>query len=318
MNTDQLTPPTRPTLYFVGVTTGKSSIMNVFPRWADALGIDADIRGIDLDPRAPAADYRRTVEFLRDSDHAEGALVTTHKLDLYAAASDLFDFIDPHAELMSEVSCISKRGEHLRCHAKDPITGGLAVDDVMPAGTWSSSDTEALLIGAGGSTIAISWHLMQASRNDDRPARIHVTNRSQPRLDHIRKVHASLGSDVPVSYHTCPTPAENDAVAAVLPPGSLIVNATGLGKDAPGSPITSEVMFPQGAVAWDLNYRGDLIFLDIAQAAPPQLDVRVEDGWTYFMHGWLQVIGEVFGIDIPTSGPKFDELSDLAGGAPKR
>jgi hypothetical protein len=69
---------------------------------------------------------------------------------------------------------------------------------------------------------------------------------------------------------------------------------------------------------WDLNYRGDLIFLDIAQAAPAESHVRVEDGWIYFMHGWLQVIAEVFDIEIPTSGPVFDQLSDLAGGAPRR
>jgi hypothetical protein len=34
----------RPTLYFIGVSTRNSSIMRVFPRWADILGIDADIR----------------------------------------------------------------------------------------------------------------------------------------------------------------------------------------------------------------------------------------------------------------------------------
>jgi hypothetical protein len=30
-------PATQPTLYFIGVTTGKSSIMRVFPKWAKAL-----------------------------------------------------------------------------------------------------------------------------------------------------------------------------------------------------------------------------------------------------------------------------------------
>lgn len=318
MNTDQLIPPERPTLYFVGVTTGQSSIMKVFPRWAEALQIDADIRGIDLPLHAPPEDYRTTVEFLRDTDLAAGALVTTHKLDLFNAARQMFDYIDPLADLMAEVSCISKRGDQLRCHAKDPITGGLAVDAIMPTGAWEGNDAEILLIGAGGSTVAISWHLMQASRGADRPARIHVANRSQPRLDHITEVHRTLDLDVPVEYHFCPDPTGNDAVAESLPPGSMIVNATGLGKDAPGSPITADVKFPDRSIAWDLNYRGDLIFLDIAQAAPAESHVVVEDGWIYFMHGWLQVIAEVFDIDIPTSGPVFDQLSDLAGGAPRR
>lgn len=30
---------TAPTLYFIGVTTGQSSIMKVFPKWAEALGL---------------------------------------------------------------------------------------------------------------------------------------------------------------------------------------------------------------------------------------------------------------------------------------
>lgn len=318
MNADQLVPADRPTLYFVGVTTGQSSIMQVFPRWAQALGIDADIRGIDLPLHAPAADYRTTVEFLRDSERASGALVTTHKLDLFDSAGDLFDFIDPLADLMAEVSCISKRGDELRCHAKDPVTGGLAVDAIMPPGAWEHNDAEALFIGAGGSTVAITWHLMQAARGADRPSRIHVSNRSQARLDHIIEVHSSLDLDVPVEYHLCPDATDNDAVASALPPGSLVVNATGLGKDAPGSPITADVELPERGIVWDLNYRGDLVFLDIADAAPADRRVRVEDGWIYFMHGWLQVIGEVFGIEIPTSGPVFDQLSDLAGGAPRR
>lgn len=318
MNTEQLTPPDRPTLYFVGVTTGQSSIMRVFPRWADALQIDADIRGIDLPLHAPPADYCATVDFLRNTDLAAGALVTTHKLDLFSAARHLLDYVDPLADLMSEVSCISKRGGELRCHAKDPITGGLAVDAIMPAGSWAGNDAEALLIGAGGSTVAITWHLVQRARGADRPARIHVSNRSQARLDHVADVHRTLDLGVPIELHLCPEPTDNDAVVASLPPGSLVVNATGLGKDAPGSPITAAVEFPDRAIAWDLNYRGDLIFLDIARAAPAERRVGVEDGWIYFMHGWLQVIAEVFDIEIPTAGPEFDRLSALAGGAPQR
>ena len=41
-------PATKPTIYFIGVTTGKSSIMRVFPKWAQALGLDAEIKGIDF------------------------------------------------------------------------------------------------------------------------------------------------------------------------------------------------------------------------------------------------------------------------------
>ena len=63
--------------------------------------------------------------------------MTTHKLDLYAAARDRFDVIDPHATLMGETSCLSKRDGALVCHAKDPISSGLAIDAFIPAGYWA-------------------------------------------------------------------------------------------------------------------------------------------------------------------------------------
>ena len=127
-----LAPATQPTIYFIGVTTGQSSIMRVFPAWADHLGLsDAVIKGIDFAPHAEPSAYREAVEFIRDDPLSLGALVTTHKIDLYHACRDLFDVVDPHARLMGETSCISKDGGKLVCHAKDPISSGLAIDGVL-------------------------------------------------------------------------------------------------------------------------------------------------------------------------------------------
>jgi hypothetical protein len=38
---------TVPTMYFIGVTTGQSSIMKVFPKWSGVLGLGAEIVGYD-------------------------------------------------------------------------------------------------------------------------------------------------------------------------------------------------------------------------------------------------------------------------------
>jgi shikimate 5-dehydrogenase len=173
-------------------------------------------------------------------------------------------------------------------------------------------------MGAGGSTIALTWHLSQAARGADRPSRIIVSNRSQPRLDHLRAIHASLGHGIPVDCVPAPRPEDNDRVLAGLRPGGLVINATGLGKDAPGSPLSSSARFPQGAIAWDLNYRGDLVFLDQARAQAASRGLQVEDGWTYFIHGWTQVIAEVFDIAIPVSGPAFDAIAAIAARATGR
>ena len=97
-----------------------------------------------------------------------------------------------------------------------------------------------------------------------------------------------------------------------MPPGSLVVNATGLGKDAAGSPISDAAKFPEGGLAWEFNYRGELEFLRQARAQEGERNLVVEDGWRYFVLGWSQVIGDVFDLEVPSSGPLFDRLSEAA------
>jgi shikimate 5-dehydrogenase len=306
-------PASKPTLYFIGVTTGKSSIMKVFPAWADFLGLkDAVIKGMDFKLHDDPEAYRKAVEFIRDDPFSMGALVTTHKIDLFHACRDLFDVIDPHALLMDETSCISKRDGKVICHAKDPISSGLSMDGFLGEDYFASNDADLFSMGAGGSTIALTWHLMRQSRGKNVPARIIVTNRSQHRLDEIRRIHQQVESTVPVEYLLAETPEDNDRILHALKPGSLIINATGLGKDAPGSPLTDEAVFPERAVVWDLNYRGDLIFLDQARRQQSAKSLQIEDGWAYFIHGWTQVIAEVFNVKIPVFGPSFDQISEIA------
>ena len=91
-----------------------------------------------------------------------------------------------------------------------------------------------------------------------------------------------------------------------------MINATGLGKDAPGSPLTDAARFPKDGIVWEFNYRGDLLFLRQARAQQQARHLQVEDGWIYFVHGWTRVVAEVFHVETPTSGPIFDDLSRIA------
>lgn len=312
-------PACEPTMYFIGVTTGQSSIMKVFPRWAEHLKLGSvRMQGIDCkwhdDPRV----YRRVVEFIKHDPLSLGALVTTHKIDLLKACRDLFEELDPFAQLMGEISSISKQGNKLLGHAKDPITSRLALDAFLPPGHWRKTGAEILVLGAGGSSIALTSNLLNphsikgGEGEWNKPSRIVVTNRSAPRLAEMQHIHAQLPQSVPVEYHLTPQAEDNDRLMGGLKPGSLVVNATGLGKDAPGSPLTAAGQFPEGGLAWDFNYRGKLVFLEQAQAQAATRRLQVEDGWIYFLHGWTRVIAEVFHIDIPTSGPKFEILSQIA------
>ena len=304
----------KPTMYFIGVTTAKSSIMKVFPEWAKYLGLgDCVLKGMDFKQHDDPQAYRAAVEFIKNDPLSLGALVTTHKLDLLKACRDQFEILDPLAEMMHEISSISKDNGRLAGHAKDPITSGLALDAFLPQDYWKQTGAEAFVLGAGGSCIALTWHLMKKEHGANRPSKIIVSNRSKPRLDEIQAFHRQLNSGIPVEYVLTPTPDMNDAVCCRLKPGSLVVNATGLGKDAPGSPLTDAVRFSKESLIWEFNYRGDLLFLRQAEARRQPDQVRhIEDGWIYFIHGWTRVIAEVFHVDIPTHGPVFDELSRIA------
>ena len=302
-------PADRPTMYFIGVTTTQSSIMKVFPVWAEALGLkDACIKGIDIGIHAPDDDYRQVVQFIKDDPLSYGALVTTHKIDLYNAARDMFEYLDPYALMFGELSSISKLDGKLCGHAKDPISSGLSLDNFIPADHWKKTGAEVVVLGAGGSALAISAYLALDKFGDNVPSRIHLTNRSAPRL--AEAVRILQGLRVPMSYHLCPTPEWNDIIVNQVKPGSLIVNATGLGKDRPGSPLTDYLIFPQDGLVWELNYRGSLEFMHQAELQQFKQNLLIEDGWVYFIHGWTQVIAEVFHIDI--TGKAFETCNKLA------
>lgn len=301
------------TLYFVGVTTGSSSILKVFPKWCEALGLDARIEGIDVAPNAAPQTYRDVIARLKGDDASPGALITTHKLNVFGAAADLFDAISDDALVLEEINSVSKDDGLFLGHAKDPWTVGYSLEAIVPDGYWRRTGADMLVLGAGGSALALTLYLHnRAKAGGDVPARLIVTARRQSRLDDMQAAHRRIGFAIPTKYLLAPTPEEGDVAVAGLVEGSLVINATGLGKDAPGSPLSDAVAFPANSIAWDFNYRGNLIFIDQARAQPGNRSVRVEDGWVYFVHGWTRVIAEVFQIDIPPAGPLFDRLSRIA------
>lgn len=282
---------------FVGVTTGSSSIMKVFPLWADILGLPTRrLIGHDLPMDASPEQYRALVEQIRDDPRHRGALVTTHKMNVYAAASDLFDELDPFAVSCSEISSIAKRGTRLSGRAKDPITVDLALNDFLPADHFATTGAEVVILGAGGSGTALSWAL---SERDDAPAKVTVTARDDAKLEHLREVHRQHGTrDGLIEYVRTDTVDDAASLVAAAPRGSLIVNATGLGKDRPGSPLPDDAVFPGDAYVWEFNYRGSLEFLHQARAQQAARNMHVVDGWRYFIHGWSQVVADVFELEL--------------------
>jgi len=263
----------------------------LFPAWAAELELgDVRLVGYDLPLHAARERYREVIRQIKNGSNERGGLITTHKIDVFEACRDMFDAVDPYAELCGETSCLAKRDGRLWALATDPISSERALAEFFDA----TDGAQVRCLGAGGSATAITVHLL-ASQAD---SHITVVGRTQARLEAMQAIHAKLGPKTPVRYIENGDPRINDRLIAELPPGSLVINATGMGKDTPGSPITDAAMFPEDGFVWDLNYRGELEFLRQAEQQRAGRNLRVEDGWRYFIHGWAVVMEHVFEIAI--------------------
>ena len=259
--------------------------------------------GVDLPLHAERGRYRKVVEHVKFGERELGGLITTHKIDLFEACRDLFDEVDEYADLCGETSLLAKRSGRLLAGASDPISSGRSLAEFYPAGGAG----EVLCIGGGGSATAITVHLLQRRL----APRITVVSRTAPRLEAMREIHQKLDSDLVVRYVENSDATVNDRLVSALPPGSLVINATGMGKDRPGSPITNAAVFPERGYAWDFNYRGELEFLRQARRQADGRGLHVEDGWRYFIHGWAVVMEQVFQIEIgPSLVARLSEVSE--------
>ena len=273
---------------------------------------DVQLVGLDFPLHDDPANYRACVEFLKQAPLALGGLVTTHKIDLFDAARDLFDELEPEALALREVSAIAKQAAadgqggraRLVGRVSDPVSGGESMDAMLGGGYFGRTGAQVLIFGAGGSAAALALHLLHKPDPADRPSQLIVVDRTAGRLQRFETLvepwQAALGAGRRVPYRCVlnEDPYANDQLLAELSPGSIVVNATGMGKDRPGSPVTDAAPFPPYGVAWDLNYRGDLQFLRQARGQANAWGLRVEDGWEYFVRGWVLVLSFVLHIRV--------------------
>ncbi len=300
-----------PTFYFIGVTTGQSSAQRVFPQWMTALGHpEVQLKGVDCKIHDEPARYRQIVAEIKGDPLALGGLITTHKVDLLDAARDLIDRLGPHAQLCDEVSCLAKRDGLLWGHAIDPVADGRALDAITGPGYFGRSGGELLCLGAGGAAVALALHLLEKPAAADRPARFTFVDIDPVRLARVEALLAGLPSAIDFCYLAHDSATANDQLLAQLPTGSVVINATGMGKDRPGSPLTDAAEFPLHGIAWELNYRGELRFMQQALAQQATRDLTVADGWVAFLHGWTGVIAQV--LDLEIDPPTFARLSTIA------
>jgi shikimate 5-dehydrogenase len=276
---------------FVGVTTGSSLARQALACWQPLLGLRCGLRGIDVALDADDSAYVDLLDGLRRDRSVLGAVITVHKLRMFEVGRSRFDGLDRLALACEEVNAIRRhRDGALQGWARDPVSVGRVVDRI-----WPRSDGDVICLGAGGTAVALAHHLFAT-----RPGvRFECADRAADAVGRVARIAGQ-----PVRAHVGSGPW--DHLMAHAPDGSLVVNATGMGKDRPGSPITEQVSFPRSSVVWELNYRGDLGFLRQArrQAEPRLLDVH--DGWELFCHGWAAALSVVLDLpDDPELGHRF-------------
>ena len=280
-----------PDIVFVGVTTGPSLVHEAMSMWQTELGVSCRVRGVDVALDADDATYVRFLEDICEDESAAGAIITAHKVKMFRAGASLFKALDPLALACKEINAIRRQSDGLLGWARDPISVGRVVPRI-----WPESEGQVICLGAGGTARALAHHLF----TNGPPVQFICADPSRRAVEELTRLAPNS-----VLGHVGPGPW--DDLVSKAAPGSLIVNATGMGKDRPGSPIGADTVFPPRAVVWELNYRGDLQFLAQARFQALQSRLSVHDGWELFCHGWAAGLAAV--LDLEDDGQLGDRFA---------
>ncbi|MGO1538821.1 MAG: hypothetical protein ACTHZ9_10660 [Leucobacter sp.] len=302
---------------FIGISTAGSSVHYVFPSWAPLVRPGSVLRGVDLPEDAPAEEFQRLVIAMRDNPRVCGAVVTSHKLRLYRYISELLDAADPLVGITHEINSLDTRDGRIAAYARDAQSLDIVLDTT---GTEEPRPERSMVcIGAGGSAIAlmlamgldipatIAGGAPQRPPAGRRRGHLTILGRREAALSEIADVRdrAAIDPDQ-VQLVLAPSPEAVAAVVTDCTPGTVVANATGLGKFEPGSPLPGPDAFPADVLAWDFNYRGPLTFLEQGREA----GAATEDGWDYFLAGWAAGLTAVSGVELtPELFERFREVS---------
>jgi shikimate 5-dehydrogenase len=306
-------------LYFIGVTTKQSAIARILPLWSEALNTDLKLIGVDIPIDADASLYRKAVSGMKNDPKALGSVVTTHKLKVFEHASDLFDEFDALTELTKEISTIAKRGSRLTGMAvSECLSTTLSLKSMLGTSYWLTHQSDVLCFGVGGAARAIALSLLFDFESDramrerrlSKPHRLVLVDIDQERLQSITHLLEPLRENLEIEYICQAAAEDNDRLLSDLPSGSLIINATGMGKDRPGSPLTDHACFAAESVIWELNYRGERKFLQQAKSQEAGRALQIHDGWLCFLHGWTQTLQLV--LQQSFSPEQFQHLAAIA------
>ena len=316
-----------PVVLFLGVSTAASAVHRYFPRWAASFPEPVRLIAVDLPVPAPPPAYEDLLDWMARHQQVRGMVITSHKIDLFRAGSGRLAAADRLSATLAEVSAVRRTPSgDLLAYATDPLSARAAAAE-LNLGTSG----EIICFGAGGAALALvaaltlpGTELTPGTRSAPDARRcvpgvnaaggpltegeVHATDVRPGRLAHLMHVAARLGVASRVVPHLQDGTSGNTGLLAGHPDACLVVNATGLGKDGPGSPLADEAVFPRHCVVWDMNYRGPLTFLQQAQVQRDARGLQIADGWRFFLHGWTNALARI--LDVPPGDPALADILD--------
>lgn len=193
---------TPPAACLIGWPAAHSRSPIIHKYWLKTLGIAGDYRIEAVPPEAFAA----FISNLAARGYAGANVTIPHKERALVLAD-----ADTRAQAVGAANTLWFEGGRLRATNTD-VEGFVDNLDVAAPG-WDRVKGEALVLGAGGSSRAVLFGLLERSF-----ARIHLVNRTSARGEALAR---QFGSRV--------LPAEWSAIRSILPKVKLLVNTTPLG-----------------------------------------------------------------------------------------
>ncbi len=274
---------------FVGVSTRSSAVVPLFGPWCEVLGVNWELDHLNIEIGAGPAAFENLTRHMRSAD-VIGSLVTSHKTSVFSASGHDFDLLEPMTAQLSEIGVIFKRDGELCGGVSDVRSGGHILREILSVRQWIEGDGSAIVMGGGGAGLAAAWNLAVQGIGGSR--RVVLVEADPARLETVRNVTGSWPTRCPLSA------VSSEKVGGLLESagrGCLVVNATGLGKDRPGSPLPAGILFPAESIIWEFNYRGSLDFWREANRQAAGSGLSVHDGFEYFASGWSVVMSRVAG-----------------------
>jgi shikimate dehydrogenase len=280
-------------IVFLGASASRSHVHAYFPHWASILGEDATISSYELPIGAPPDAYSEFGEFLlRDAENI-GCVITNHKLDAYRLCLDFHFPLEPTSRALEVVSCMRRANGSLIGNAEEVQ----AVDRAIQTICWRRDGgqfSEVIIFGAGGAGRALAYSIARRV-HIHHIAKITVTDTNPHRIADLARLANDWATRIPIRAALVGHGTTNDDIVEAAISPALIINATGLGKDFEGSPVSSSLVFPTGSTLWDLNYRGDLEYLAHGRA---QSDVSTHSGFELFVSSWIEALSYIFAVPV--------------------